>query len=233
MLQIGLIGYGAFGRLITQHLAEVAEFHIYDPALAGSSVEDALSQPIIILAIPAQELEGFLTTNSVHLHKNALYIDVCSVKVRPVSTLLEYLPEKCQIIATHPMFGPATAADSLVDRKIMIHPVRVSDETYSVFKQFLTELQLRIIETTPEQHDRMMAYVQGLSHYIGRIMQEMDVPDTELSTLAYDDLLDMKRVQGNDSDALFNSILHENPYSKEVLERFEDARRSVDSRFNL
>jgi prephenate dehydrogenase len=233
MLQIGLIGYGAFGQLITQHLAERAKFHIYDPLLDGSSVEDALSQSIIILAIPAQELAGFLSTNLVHLHKNALYIDVCSVKVRPVATLLEHLPQNCQIIATHPMFGPATAADSLTGRKMMIHPVRVSDETFAQFKEFLAGFQLQIIETTPEQHDKMMAYVQGLSHYIGRIMQEMDVPDTELSTLAYDDLLDMKRVQGNDSDALFNSILHENPYTQEVLDHFESARQSVDSRFSV
>jgi prephenate dehydrogenase len=233
MLQIGLIGYGAFGQLIAQHLASVAEFHIYDPTIAGADVTKALAQPIIILAIPAQELAGFLSTNSVHLHKDALYIDVCSVKVRPVSTLLEHVPETAQIIATHPMFGPATAADSLVGRKIMIHPVRVSDETYQTFKQFLAGFELSIIETTPEKHDHMMAYVQGLSHYIGRIMQEMDVPNTELSTLAYDDLLDMKRVQGNDSDALFNSILHENPYTKEVLEDFETAQKAVDSRFSV
>lgn len=233
MLRIGLIGYGAFGKLIGQHLKEHAEFVVYDAALPDSSARDALAQPIVILAIPAQELEGFLSTNSEHLHENALFIDVCSVKVRPVSTILEHVPKNAEYIATHPMFGPATAADSLVGRKIMLHPARVSDERYAAFKDFLTRFELQIIETTPKQHDHMMAYVQGLSHYIGRIMQQMDVPETELSTLAYDDLLDMKRVQGSDSDALFNSILHENPYTTDVLERFEAAREQVDQKFNV
>ena len=233
MLQIGLIGYGAFGQLIVQHLGEQADFEIYDPALNDSSADRALSQPIVIFAIPAQELEGFLSTNSEHLHENSLFIDVCSVKVRPVSTILEHVPKNAQYIATHPMFGPATAADSLTGRKIMIHPVRVKDAVYRNFKAFLNSLELTIIETTPEEHDRKMAYVQGLSHYIGRIMQELDIPETELSTRAYDDLVDMKRVQGNDSDALFNSILHENPYTTEVIRAFEESRKAVDERFNV
>jgi prephenate dehydrogenase len=233
MLQIGLIGYGAFGKLITQHLAEHATFEIYDPTLDNSSAERALAQQIVILAIPAQELESFFRTNSEHLHETTLFIDVCSVKVRPVRTILEHVPINAQIIASHPMFGPATAADSLSGRKIMLHPVRVSDHAYGDVKAFLVSLGLTIIEATPEEHDRKMAYVQGLSHYIGRIMQELDIPETELSTRAYDDLVDMKRVQGNDSDALFNSILHENPYTTEVIQAFEQSRKTIDERFNV
>jgi prephenate dehydrogenase len=233
MLQIGLIGYGDFGKLIVKHLEKYAEFEIYDPMLPGSTAAKALARPIIILAIPAQELEGFFSTYSEHLHKNALYIDVCSVKVRPVHTLSVHVPKNAEILATHPMFGPATAADSLIGRKIMLHPTRISDERYQAIKLFLHTLGLTVIETTPEEHDRKMAYVQGLSHYIGRIMQELDIPETELSTRAYDDLVDMKNVQGSDSDALFNSILHENPFTPEVIKAFEASRKVIDRRFNV
>jgi len=234
MSSIGLIGYGAFGKLIVHHLSAHAGFVIHDPLLPDSSTPaTALSQPVVILAIPAQYLREFLTSHAHELNPDATYIDVCSVKVKPVEIMLELLPDSANIIATHPLFGPASAADSLRGRRIMTHPVRVTPESYETLLRFLRSLELEIIETTPEEHDKAMAYVQGLSHYIGRIMQQMDVPETPLATRAYLDLLDMKSVQGNDSDDLFNSILHDNQYTAEVLKDFEKARTQVATTFDV
>jgi prephenate dehydrogenase len=78
----------------------------------------------------------------------------------------------------------------------------------------------------------MMAYVQGLSHYIARVMDEMNIPETELSTLAYEDLIDMKRVQGGDSWELFYSIMEENPYTHKVNRDFKKACLALDKKLN-
>ena len=46
------------------------------------------------------------------LKENAVIVDVCSVKEYPVQWMRELLPANVSILATHPMFGPDSAADS-------------------------------------------------------------------------------------------------------------------------
>jgi prephenate dehydrogenase len=65
-----------------------------------------------------------------------------------------------------------------------------------------------------------MAYVQALTHFIGRTINEMDIPDVEQKTPAYQYLLDIKRNLGKDSMDLFLTIELENPFAKEVREQF-------------
>lgn len=110
-------------------------------------------------------------------------------------------------------------------------PVRVPNEKFSSIKQLLQiDLKLEVLERTPEQHDHEMAYVQGLSHYIGRVMDCMQIPESELATLAYEDLLDMKKIQGGDSWDLYASIMLQNPYAAEVNAQFKQACERLDEK---
>ena len=77
-----------------------------------------------------------------------------------------------------------------------------------------------------------MAYVQGLSHFIGRTMDELAIPDSPFATMAYEHLLDMKRIQGGDSWELFRSIMHENPYAAAVHEQFLVALDTVSNKLD-
>lgn len=85
---------------------------------------------------------------------------------------------------------------------------------------FSKELKLNVLERTPMIHDKQMAYVQALTHFIGRAVNEMDIPDVEQKTPAYQYLLDIKRNLGQDSMDLFLTIEKENPYAKEIREQF-------------
>lgn len=243
-LLIGIIGYGDFSKLMIEQLAPYGDIVVssrnHSDGDAGfgarfSSLADVLACPIIIPSIPSQFFEDFFTENASLVNPHALVVDVCSVKVKPLEVLERLLPTTCQIIGTHPMFGPASLKknNGITGLKCVISPTRVNDETLHSFSAFLSEsLRLRLISKTPDQHDREMAYVQGLSHYIGRVMDIMDIPDTELATLAYEDLLDMKNIQGNDSWELFTSIMHENPYAKETNQNFKQAMRQLDQTLN-
>ena len=238
--RIGIIGYGDFTKLMCEYLAPYADIvvgsrsHNSGDAGFGSRfamLDEVLSQPILIPSIPSQFFEIFFTENKGLINPNALVIDVCSVKVKPLQVLERLLPETCQIIGTHPMFGPASVYknNGLDGLKCVVCPVRVGQETLDSFTGFVADiLKLRVINKTPVQHDQEMAYVQGLSHYIGRTMDIMNIPNTELATLAYDDLLDMKNIQGHDSWELFESIMNENPYAREVNQKFKQAIQQLD-----
>ncbi|MGZ6005058.1 MAG: prephenate dehydrogenase/arogenate dehydrogenase family protein [Candidatus Saccharimonadales bacterium] len=241
--KLAIIGYGDFSKLLIKNLAAYADIVVASrrPNLDSDNLKfeqvdlrTALSQPIIIPSIPAQSLEAFFKDNVKLLNPKALIVDVCSVKVNPVKVLTAVLPASNQILATHPLFGPASAADGLAGKKIMLYPVRLDRARYSAIKRFLADdLKLKIIECTPEEHDRVMAYAQGLSHYIGRLMQIMQIPESELTTSAYDDLKDMKAVQGSDSWELFQSIMLENPYALEVNHQFKQAIKDIDAKLGL
>lgn len=198
-------------------------------------LDEVLARPIIVPSIPSQFFESFFTDHKQLVNPEAVVIDVCSVKVKPLEVLGRLLPETCQIIGTHPMFGPASTRknNGLKGLKCVVCPVRIPDPKLAKLTSLLGEtLGLEIIYKTPEEHDRDMAYVQGLSHYIGRTMGIMDIPDTTLATFAYEDLLDMKNIQGHDSWDLFESIMNENPYAREVNQDFKRAIDALDQQLD-
>ena len=95
--------------------------------------------------------------------------------------------------------------------------------------RFLEErLLLDVIHTTPETHDRDLAYVQGLTHLIGKILIDLDIDDIRQTTLSFD--LVMKAVDfiRDDSDELFRAIERENPYVSEAHLRFFEAARQLE-----
>jgi prephenate dehydrogenase len=199
-----------------------------------ASLDDVLSCDYIVPSFPAQFFENFFRTHSSKITSKSTVIDVCSVKIKPVKVLKKYLAPEVNILATHPMFGPHSAKNGLKGLRIMMHPTRIQDDQYQKIKHFLiNSFKLKIIECTPEEHDQAMAYVQGLSHYIGRVMDTMNIPQSELMTAAYADLLDMRRIQGGDSWELFESIMLENPFSADVNKKFKTACQQLDARLKL
>ena len=246
LYSIGIIGYGDFTKVLIEHLAPYAEIVVSSRSRedgdAGfgarfGSVEEVLARPIIIPSIPSQFIDSFFATNKHLVNPEALVVDVASVKVKPLEALVRQLPESCKIIGTHPMFGPASIAKNggnLNGLKCALSPVRAAESTVNELESFLHErLGLYVIRKTPEQHDLEMAYVQGLSHFIGHVLNEMDIPNSELSTLAYEDLIDMKNVQGNDSWDLFCSIVDHNPYAKEIQDQFIASYQAVRKQLDI
>lgn len=239
--QVGIIGYGDFTKVMLEHLSPYADIVVSSrskesgEAGHGASfapISEVLARPIIIPSIPSQYFEDFFTSHRDQVNPEALVTDVCSVKVKPLAVLEAVLPSTCGIIGTHPLFGPASIAANggITGLRCVVSNVRSSDNQYETLKNLISEtLGLQVLERTPEEHDREMAYVQGLSHYIARVMDAMDIPESELSTLAYDDLLDMKKVQAQDSWDLFESIMHENPFAQEVNQQFKAAQVKLDT----
>lgn len=240
---VGIIGYGDFAKLLVGVLSQFATILVssrqnLNPASTDSfiavSLREVLAQDIIIPSLPAQLLEEFFQLHYVYVNPKALVVDVCSVKVKPVQVLLATLPKTTQILATHPLFGPASTDGVIKDKKIMMYPVRMPKDDYKRAKHFAKhQLGLKVIECTPEEHDHAMANVQGLSHYIGRAMKIMGIPETELATQAYQNLLEMKRTQGHDSWELFQSIMQENPYVREVHDKLHRALTKLDTELGL
>jgi prephenate dehydrogenase len=143
------------------------------------------------------------------------------VKVRPVELMQRILPAECEILATHPLFGPQSGAKGIAGLPMVVWPVRIADERYGRIRGFLADrLRLDVSEVSPEEHDREMAYVHALTFFLGKALGEIDIPDTPLKTKTYQHLLDVRHIVEGDSEALFETIQLFNPYAEEVRARF-------------
>lgn len=237
---IGLIGYGAFARLMGRHLAPHFEVRAYDPAahsaddgvaLAGLAV--AASADVVVFATPVERLETAIEAARPHLRAGALVMDVGSVKVLPAQTMLRALPENVDIIGAHPLFGPQSAKHGVEGLKVALCPLR--GERTPAVEAFLREkLGLQVFVTSPEQHDREAAIVQGLTHLIAKVMVQMEPLPSALTTKSYDKLFEAIEMVRYDPPEVFDAIERLNPYSAEVRERFfelaETVRKALEAR---
>jgi len=133
----------------------------------------------VIPAVPISSLQQMLKQMAPLLQPGSLVIDVCSVKTLPAKWMEEILPPSVSILATHPMFGPDSAARSLEGMKIALCKVKIDDEPYTKIKSYLTSLGLEVIETTTENHDRQIAVSLSLTHFIGRALAAFGAQQTD------------------------------------------------------
>ncbi len=237
---IGLIGYGRFGRLTVQHLAPDFKVVVHtrgeekreDIARAGGalvSLPQACAQKIVILCVPISAMRTTLQSVAPLLAPGTLVADVCSVKVLPVQWMTELLPDGVDILATHPMFGPDSAATSLKGHKIVLCPQRVDEARYLKIKTWLQGKGLIILETTADEHDRQIAVSLALTHFIGRSLSEFGATPLPIDTEGYKRLLHILGVVTNDTWQLFQDMNRYNPYAKEKRELFLQALQRVDA----
>ena len=227
--QVGFIGFGNFGRFIIPHLVPHFDITVFDHLPLKKDVEQlgckwgtlqqVCEKDIVVAGVPVQFLENLLKEIKDYVKQGTLFLDISSVKVKPVELMKRYLHPKVEIIGTHPLFGPQSGKYGIEGLNLVVCPVS-SKRTNLAINFFSKILKLNVLERTPVIHDKQMAYVQALTHFIGRAINEMDVPDVEQKTPAYQYLLDIKRNLGGDSMELFLTIEKENPYAKEVREQF-------------
>lgn len=129
-LTIGVVGFGRFGQFIaktfSKHGRVVATSRSdYTELANGMGVTYIpLSNPeafldenldVIVLATSIVSFEGTVKNLVPHLkslierkslNRGPLIVDVLSVKDYPRQILLDHLPVQCDILCTHPMFGP-------------------------------------------------------------------------------------------------------------------------------
>jgi len=234
----GLIGFGAFGQLIAQHLAPRVQLFAYDPALPCDGCVDtsgtrltglaeAAGCAIVILAVPVNRLEASVKAIAPHLQPGALVLDVGSVKLVPVEIMLRGLPAHVDIVASHPLFGPQSAAMGIEGLKIALCPIRGT--RVRGVAAFLRSLGLEVIMTTPDAHDREAAIVQGLTHLIAKVLVQMEPLPTRMTTRSFDLLMQGVGMVRHDAPEVFQAIERANPHSKEVRRRFFDLIAKLDA----
>jgi len=230
--RIGIIGCGSFGMTLAGLLAPLAQIHVFDKD--EKRLEEARKQffvsdfqtiaklPIIIIATELNSFEEICKKLAKTVNSDTIVVDVCSVKVKPAKIFNDYLGGHCRLLLTHPLFGPNSIADNdgtCEGMTVVWH--ELSGGPFNELKNPLEEkLGLKIRTITPEEHDKQMAWVHGLTFFIGRGLLEMNLPKLTLGTGYFNKLNDLLELEKTHSEELFETIELGNPFAGEVRDKF-------------
>jgi len=236
MRRLGLVGFGQFGQLAAQLLkdhfkivatdiAPGAEAAARAAGVAFGGLEEAAGCEVVVVAAPVAAMRGLFAAIAPYVRPGALVVDVGSVKMLPAQWMRELLPDHADIVATHPLFGPQSARTGLHGLRFVVCPIR--GDRHERVAAFGRALGLTVTVTTPEEHDREMAYVQALTHLIGRSLVNIGIPDEQLKTPSYQHLLELCGLIGADTFELFTAIQTQNPFAPEVAQAFVDQAQAL------
>lgn len=236
---VGVIGLGAFGRLMVRHLIPHLPLRGYDPAFpeaAGTgpggiplaSLAAVAASDIVVLATPVDRLSKVIAAIGPHLRPGAVVLDVGSVKVMPAEIMRRGLPEHVEIVGTHPLFGPQSACEGITSLKIAVCPIR-GRSAFRIAAFLRRVLRLKVIVTTPEAHDREAAMVQGLTHLIAKVLVRMEPLPTRMTTASFDLVARAVEMVRYDAPEVFLAIERDNPFAPEVRRRFFALAAEVDA----
>ena len=156
------------GRLFSGVFARAG----YDVLVSGRNTaitnrDIAMQSDLVMVTVPIRETKDVIREIAPLLSSDQMICDLTSLKVFPVE---EMLKSEAEVIGFHPMFGPSVS--SLEKQTIIVTPARCTKDSLETLLKMLTREGALITIATPEAHDRMMAIVQGLTHFVTIAMAE-------------------------------------------------------------
>jgi prephenate dehydrogenase len=238
---IGVIGLGLIGGSVakaikhsTPHTVlgrDIAE-PVLRKAILLNAIDDALTDEklstcdIIIIATYPSICIDFVKTYSPKFKPDVIVMDCCGTKSAVCRELFP-LAEKTgfTFIGAHPMAGLEYSGFDNAQRKlfnnasiILVPPQNTSLELLQKIKQFWRNLGFSDFEiTTPERHDRIIAYTSQLAHVVSSayIKSPTAVEHTGFSAGSYKDMTRVAR-------------LNENMWTELFLENSENLGKELD-----
>lgn len=186
---------------------------------------------VVVITVPIEMTLDVIQEVAPCVETGSLLMDLTSVKEEPCKAMKEFSKSGVEVIGAHPIFGPRVNA---VDGQVLVLvPVRGKNWLPKI-KKILGKHKCRIFETTPKEHDKTMAVVQGLTHFsyisFGKTLQELNFDikaSRNLSSPIYELMLDMVgRIIGQDP-TLYAQIQIRNPYVAQVHKRFLETAQKL------
>ncbi|AIY90266.1 prephenate dehydratase [Geoglobus acetivorans] len=160
-MRILVFGHGGMGRIFRDFF-EARGYYVrsydVDESKADVPVEETGNFDVVFLCVPMDRIEEAVKT-IVSISAPKLVVDISSVKKNTIDILEKY---GLRYLSIHPMFGPGS--DLGLSNIIVVRKSGVPEE-----KTILDEFRKSgavITEMSVEEHDRRMAEIQGVAHFV-------------------------------------------------------------------
>ena len=132
---------------------------------SDNNLESVKNADLVIFAVPIAFMEKTIEEIAPNIEKWAVAADICSIKIWPSLALKKYSPEWVLVIPTHPMFWPFVS--TIAWQIFVLTPEEgvKNDFRYKFLKNFLEKSWAKVVEESSENHDKIMAIVQWLTHF--------------------------------------------------------------------
>lgn len=222
---ISIVGFGRFGKTLYRLLKNDFSITVYDtvsqelPAdvTLAKTIQEIYKNDTIFYAVPISAFSDVIASHKQYFTARHTLIDVLSVKVHPAQVFKKQLNgDAPQVILTHPMFGPDSSKDGFNELPIILDQFTATQKTYNYWKGFFASKQLRVVEMSADEHDKLAAHSQGLAHFIGRLLEQLNIQETPIDSAGSRHLLQLTQQTCNDTWQLFTDLQHYNPHTQNM-----------------
>ena len=227
-------GAGKMGRWFADFMASQGfAVEIADPSGAPAGFahiadwrESPLKHDFIVIATPLGLTDKILRELAMRRPKGIIF-DVGSLKSPLRAGLNALRSHGCRVTSLHPMFGPDT--ELLSGRHVIFVEAGSSEATQAARDLFASTMVEQVVMSL-DDHDRLIAYVLGLSHALNIAFFTALADSGEaaprlakLSSTTFDSQLDVASKVAQESPELYYEIQSLNDYGAESLEALSQA----------
>ncbi len=185
---------------------------------------------VIVVAAPLA-VSGRILAQLAVLKPRGLVFDIGSLKSPLIDGLHELRDAGCKVTSIHPMYGPDTRL--LSGRHLILCDVGVPDATDAA-RDLFGATMVEQLDMSLEDHDRLIAYVLGLSHALNiaffTALAESGEAAPELakmSSTTFDSQLLVSEAVAQDNPHLYFEIQNLNKFGLRPLDALCDAANRI------
>jgi prephenate dehydrogenase len=198
---------------------------------AHDLLAEVAESDVVLLSVPIKETAKVIEEVAPRMRPGSLLMDVTSLKSEPMRTMMRWAPEGVEVLGTHPMFGPTIS--TIRGQTVILVPAAGRCNSWLLpMEEIFREDGARVEVLGAEEHDRIMAVVQALTHFayisIGSTLRSLDFDvahSRQFMSPVYEIMIDFVGRILAQSPELYASI-QENPEAERVREAYiEECKR--------
>lgn len=193
-------------------------------------VDAGVDYDVLVVAAPLA-VSGRILAQLAVLKPEGLIFDIGSLKTPLLDGLKELHAAGARVTSLHPMFGPGT---NLLSGKHLIFCDAGNADATAAAKELFASTMVEQIDMSLEDHDRLIAYVLGLSHALNIAFFTALAESGEaapklanMSSTTFDSQLLVSRGVAHDNPHLYFEIQNLNKYGIGPLNALADASQRL------
>lgn len=220
--KIGIIGgKGKMGEYFAFFFKKYGyEVLISDIGTKLTNIELAKSCDVVIVSVPIEKTQEIINEINPHVKKEALLMDLTSVKTEPVKAMLK---SNASVVGCHPMFAPTVP---LKNQIIVLSRAR-GTKWFNWIRDLFKNAGAFVKELEAEKHDELMTVIQSLTHFtditLAHSLTKSGIPVRrflEYQSPAYRLRLDMMGRILHQNPSLYGNMQIQNPKTNAVLKTY-------------
>lgn len=244
IIGVGLIG-GSIGMAIKKNgLADEVVGLSYrqsslTTALKNNAIDKAFNDArkavkgadLVILATPVKIIISMLSEISKHLKPGCIVTDVGSVKKIIIDVAEKTLPASVSFVGSHPLAGSEKSGAGNASAELFNNSLCIVTPTQKTrrgakdrVKNFWIKLGITVSFLSPDEHDRILAYISHMPHLLAYAL--MDSIPPEYLRYASQGLKDTTRIASSSAN-MWMDICMANP--KNILHSLDEVVKTLST----